>query len=647
MHDLECEAITKKFGKHTAVDNVFFTVPRGSFFSILGPSGCGKTTLMRMIAGFEHPTSGDIKIKGKSVLATPPNRRPVKMVFQQLALFPMMNVGENIAYGLRCRGESKADISRKVAGVLERVGLPNAEARQVSQLSGGQKQRIAIARCMVLDPDVLLLDEPLGALDLKLRERMKIELKQLQHQFETTFLYITHDQSEALVMSDNVAVMNAGRFEQIGSPQELYHNPKTGFVAGFVGDNNRWRGKVRTVSGKEARVDIDGAGEVVATLGCDGISAGTMVDVFVRPEAISIGKPHDDAALSGTVESLLFNGANSRVLVRTGGDHLVEVGAAMNGSLEIKPGDQVTLSWTRKHCLCFARETSLMRSDATKLSLILLFAPFLLWIGLLIVLPQLGIVYVSLREKIGPGEYEFGFGNYIEFLKEPIYWNTLLRTAWMSLLVTVLALIIGFPVAYYIAKIAAQRSRAALFLMCLIPLWVSDLVRAFGWIVLLRETGLVSGALQSIGLVSGPVEFLYNDITVVVGLVYTVVLFMIVPLVSTLDGMDNALLEAGYNLGGSRFTVFRRIVVPYAMPGIVAGCIIVFMLTAGAYLTPILLGGKNSQWFTEQIYEQFVTRYNWESGATFGVLLLLFTSLVIWLGLKLTGQSLASTVAKD
>lgn len=287
------------------------------------------------------------------------------------------------------------------------------------------------------------------------------------------------------------------------------------------------------------------------------------------------------------------------------------------------------------------------RSDAGRLSLILLFAPFALWIVLLIILPQVGIGVVSLREKVGPGEYRFGLGNYIDFLNEPIYWNTLLRTAWMSLLVTAASLMVGFPVAYYIAKIASRRSRPALFLMCLIPLWVSDLVRAFGWIVLLRETGIVSWGLQSLGLVNGPVELLYNDVTVVIGLVYTVVLFMIVPLVSTLEGMDNALIEAGYNLGGSRFTVFRRIVVPYAVPGIVAGCIIVFMLAAGSYLTPILLGGKNSMWFTEQIYEQFVTRYNWEAGATFGVLLLTFTSFVVWLGLRLTGQSLATTVAKD
>jgi spermidine/putrescine transport system permease protein len=241
------------------------------------------------------------------------------------------------------------------------------------------------------------------------------------------------------------------------------------------------------------------------------------------------------------------------------------------------------------------------RKDVTRLSLILLFMPFALWILLLIVLPHIGMAVLALREKIGPRVYEFGFGNFIDFAQEPIYWNTLLRTGSMSLLVTALALIAGFPIAYYIAKIAGRRSRGALFLLCLIPLWVSDLIRAFGWILLLRETGIVSGALQAAGLLDGPVELLYNDVTVVIGLVYTVILFMIVPLVSTLDGMDNAMIEAGYNLGGNGWTVLRRIIVPYAMPGIVSGCIIVFMLTAGSYLTPILLGGKQLAEFVEML----------------------------------------------
>ena len=288
-----------------------------------------------------------------------------------------------------------------------------------------------------------------------------------------------------------------------------------------------------------------------------------------------------------------------------------------------------------------------MQKDIKRLSLFLLFLPFALWISLLIIIPHIGMAVLSLQEKVAPRVYEYGLGNYIDFINEPIYWNTLLRTGSMSLLVTALALLIGFPIAYYIAKIAGYRTRGALFLFCLIPLWVSDLIRAFGWILLLRETGVVSGILQWTGIVPGPVEFLYNDVTVIVGLIYTVILFMIVPIASTLDGMDNSMIEAGYNLGGGHFTVLRRIIVPYAMPGIASGCIVVFMLTAGSYLTPILLGGKNSSWFTEQIYDQFITRYNWESGAAFGFLLLAFTSIVVWAGLKLAGQSLSTTVTRD
>ncbi|MDW4496678.1 ABC transporter permease [Sulfitobacter sp. D35] len=287
-----------------------------------------------------------------------------------------------------------------------------------------------------------------------------------------------------------------------------------------------------------------------------------------------------------------------------------------------------------------------MTRDARRLSLILLFAPFALWIVLLIALPHIGIVILSLREKVAPRVYEYGLANYAEFVNEPIYWNTLLRTGSMSLLVTFLALVIGFPIAYYIAKIAGKRARGALFLMCLIPLWVSDLIRAFGWILLLRESGVISSFLIWSGTTQEGIEFLYNDVAVIVGLVYTVILFMIVPLVSTLDGMGDDMIEAGYNLGGNSLTVLRRIIIPYAMPGIVAGCIVVFMLTAGSYLTPILLGGKNSSWFTEQIYNQFISRFNWEGGAAFGVLLLLFTSTVVWIGLRLSGQSLANTVAK-
>lgn len=365
VNDLECLGVSKSYGSVRAVRDVSFEIPSGCFFSILGPSGCGKTTLMRMIAGFEEPSAGDIRIKGKSVLKTPPNRRNVKMVFQHLALFPMMNVYENIAYGLRCQRAGKAEIDRKVKDVLQRIALPDVANREIHQLSGGQKQRIAIARCMVLDPDVLLLDEPLGALDLKLREAMKIELKLLQHQFNTTFIYITHDQSEALVMSDYVAIMNNGRFDQIGTPQALYHAPDTAFVAGFVGDSNRWSARVLSRAGDEVKVETgDGLVLVGTVAGRAPLADHGRAELFVRPEFVraerlaevgSAAPEGGDNVLEGTVDSLLFNGANSRVLVRGPRDCLIEADVTLTGGAgDLRPGEAVRLTWPRAQTRCFA-----------------------------------------------------------------------------------------------------------------------------------------------------------------------------------------------------------------------------------------------------------------------------------------------------
>ncbi len=362
--DLECIGISKTFGQILAVDHVSFEIPSGSFFSILGPSGCGKTTLIRMIAGFEQPDSGDIRIKGESVLTTAPNKRNVKMVFQHLALFPMMNVYENIAYGLRCIGVGKGEIDERVNSVLKRIALPDVGEREIHQLSGGQKQRIAVARCMVLDPDVLLLDEPLGALDLKLREAMKIELKLLQHQFDTTFIYITHDQSEALVMSDCVAIMNQGRFEQVGTPQELYHAPRSAFVAGFVGDSNRWSGNAVGSAGDAVRVRTADGFEMLANpYGGQPSGASDPVEIFIRPEFIHVERHSESSppigqgrnSISGVVDSLLFNGANSRALVRSSNDQLIEADIVLTGgSQDLRAGENVRLVWSCEQTMCFA-----------------------------------------------------------------------------------------------------------------------------------------------------------------------------------------------------------------------------------------------------------------------------------------------------
>jgi spermidine/putrescine transport system ATP-binding protein len=318
--DLTADAVVKRFADHVAVDSLSFSVQRGSFFSILGPSGCGKTTLLRMIAGFLPPDEGDIAIGGKSMRGVAPNRRPVNMVFQQLALFPMMSVGENVAFGLARRGMDRAQRLRRSNDMLARVGLAGASNKRVDELSGGQRQRVAIARSLVLEPTLLLLDEPLGALDLKLREHMKIELKQLQAAFGTTFVYITHDQSEALVLSDHVAVMNQGRFEQVGTPQDLYYRPQTPFVAGFVGANNRIVGHATVRDGAMTEMmTVDGW--VVRALQHGASAVGDVVEVFVRPEIATLARnaaelPPGQPTHRGEVQSVLFDGANSAVLLQ-------------------------------------------------------------------------------------------------------------------------------------------------------------------------------------------------------------------------------------------------------------------------------------------------------------------------------------------
>ncbi|MCB1759487.1 MAG: ABC transporter ATP-binding protein [Gammaproteobacteria bacterium] len=360
MPVLECASLTKRFADFTAVDNVSMAVEQGSFYSILGPSGCGKTTLMRMLAGFERQDSGNIRIEGKSMTGVAPNRRPVNMVFQHLALFPNMSVAGNIAYGLKRRNTPSAERERRVGEVLERVGLAGSGNKRIEQLSGGQQQRVAIARCLVLNPQVLLLDEPLGALDLKLREHMKIELKRLQSAFGTTFIYITHDQSEALVMSDRVAVMNHGRFEQVGSPQDLYYRPGSAFVAGFVGDNNRWQGVIEQRVGAKVRVRTEQGlpVEAQAAAGFQG-GVGDAVELFVRPEAIRVqlqdGGGEAENRLQARVIEIVFDGARSRLQLRQA-DSAQEILVNLPHTPEfatLGPGDRLYLSWHAHQCSLF------------------------------------------------------------------------------------------------------------------------------------------------------------------------------------------------------------------------------------------------------------------------------------------------------
>ena len=276
--------------------------------------------------------------------------------------------------------------------------------------------------------------------------------------------------------------------------------------------------------------------------------------------------------------------------------------------------------------------------------LLFFLTPVFLWLFLLIVLPQIDLFIMSFRTENDAGEMVWSITNYLQFFGEPIYWLTFVRTAIYSILVTFLTFLIALPVAFYITKVVKPKFQGFLTVLLLLPFWVSEMVRIYGWMILLRESGVINHFLVKFGILDHPVEMLYKDTTMVLGLIYTSMLFMVVPLMSVLESLDDSLIEAAYDLGANMWSILFKIIIPHSTPGIVSGSIVVFMLTLGNYLTPTLMGGKNSLWFTEQIYNQFIASFNWNQGSAFGFLLLFLSSVVIWVGLKLSKQTLKKVV---
>jgi spermidine/putrescine transport system ATP-binding protein len=359
--DVELKDVTKRFGGVVAVDSLNLQVARGEFFSLLGPSGCGKTTTLRMIGGFEQPDEGQILLGGRNVAGLPPHRRDVNTVFQSYALFPHLDVFDNVAYGLRRKKAPKSQIAGRVGKILEIVDLPGFERRRVSQLSGGQQQRVALARALVNQPQVLLLDEPLGALDLKLRKQMQIELKLIQHEIGVTFIYVTHDQEEAMTMSDRLAVMRDGRVEQIGAPEEVYELPATEFVAGFLGASNLLDGTVGPADGAFRTVALS-SGEKIRVPAERLNGHRDRVRVGVRPEKIHLranAAAEADNTIEGTLKVSTFVGVSNVFSVETRAGQRLTVYAQNLGTSEDRPpaaGDDVVLAWHPEHTFVVASQ---------------------------------------------------------------------------------------------------------------------------------------------------------------------------------------------------------------------------------------------------------------------------------------------------
>lgn len=343
---VEIKNIVKEFDNHVAVKNVSIEVKQGEFLTLLGPSGCGKTTTLRMIAGFEQPTSGEIRINGENVEKLAPYERDVNTVFQSYALFPHMTVFENIAFGLKMKKTKKADIEQKVKDALKLVQLEQYGDRKPEQLSGGQKQRIAIARALVNNPKVLLLDEPLGALDLKLRKQMQLELKHLQQQLGITFVYVTHDQEEALTMSDRIAVMHDGILEQIGSPTDIYEKPKSRFVADFIGETNLFSGIVTSIEDSTAHTEIEGNTLPIKKI--EGLQINDSISITLRPEMAWLDKvkaKQNKPFLEGQFIEHIYVGSVLKSVVKLPSGKEVTVSEPPNKALQAEAGETVYIHW--------------------------------------------------------------------------------------------------------------------------------------------------------------------------------------------------------------------------------------------------------------------------------------------------------------
>jgi len=351
--------VSKHFGSVAAVDSVDLEINRGEFFALLGPSGCGKTTLLRMLAGFEVPSRGEILIDGEQMSSVPPYRRPVNMVFQNYAIFPHLNVFQNIAFGLRKDRLSADDLKARVNDALSLIKMEGYGERKPDELSGGQRQRVALARALVKNPKVLLLDEPLGALDKNLREQMQLELRQLQKAVGVTFVFVTHDQEEALTMSDRIAVMNAGKVLEVGSPSDLYERPKTRFVADFLGTMNVFDGSIHARDGDSYIVDTEGLGRIRASVEAQDFSIGDRISVALRPENLkivdSLNSVAVDGSISGVISNTAYFGDSAQVYLQLEGSEQALVVSIQNqdgaASIVGQGNRDITIGWSKSSVL--------------------------------------------------------------------------------------------------------------------------------------------------------------------------------------------------------------------------------------------------------------------------------------------------------
>ena len=663
---IDIRETTKVYGNDrdsgvVALDNVSLTIKDNEFFTLLGPSGCGKTTLLRLIAGFEQPTQGEILLFGEHLEGLPPYKRPVNTVFQHYALFPHMTVAENIGFGLEMLEMSADQISTTVTKVLALVQMEKLAKRKPNQLSGGQQQRVALARALAPRPKVLLLDEPLSALDFKLRKEMQVELKRLQHETGITFIFVTHDQEEALTMSDRVAVMRDGLILQVGKPRDIYDRPAKRFVADFIGDINILKGRILAKHAETADISLAAGFQGSAGMPAEAAELDGDVSIAIRPEQLSFVDQAGENTLGGTIQNIAYFGSGSDYEIELStGEQLIlrmqnrkdsgqSTAIGMFGTYQNRrrqPADTGGLTMTiqsgqqsQLSSSVNAAEKQLRRTRSW------LLAPSLLLIlGIGIAPLSIVLVYSFLEPgDFGGVSWNFSVDAYVQLLfEEDIFDETLsftsaylgifFRSVGLALFTAIACLLVGFPTAYFIATQSPAKRNAWLF-MITIPFWTNLLIRTYAMLLILRDQGVINLSLIKIGLIDRALPILYTDFAVALGLIYAYLPFMVLPIFASLEKLDFRLVEAGYDLYANRFRVLKRIIIPLAKPGIAAGLILVFIPSLGAFITPAILGGGKKLMIGNLIGFQFGQARNWPFGSAIALVLmvLVLVSLMIYL----------------
>ena len=573
--------IAVSFDGEQVLKNFNLTIGDGEFVTLLGPSGCGKTTVLRTIGGFVTPDSGDVFFGDEKINNVPPHKRAVNTIFQKYALFPHLNVYENIAFGMRLKGKKEDEIQKTVTEMLHMVNLNGMAHRGVGQLSGGQQQRVAIARALANEPKVLLLDEPLSALDLKLRKDMQNELKKIQQAIGITFIFVTHDQEEALSMSDTVVVMDKGEIQQIGSPIDIYNEPKNAFVADFIGESNILDGTMI----EDYLVEV--AGQRFKSLD-SGFGKMAPVDVVIRPEDIDIVPTGSAAAhINGVVTSVTFKGVHYEIIVDVDGfKWMIQTTDSAN------VGDKIGLAN--------------MRSK-------LISAPYTIWMMLFIIVPMGLVAFFAFTDKSGA----FTLDN---IARVGQYSNVFLRSIWLGALATFISLLLGYPLAYTIAKAAPNR-QSFLILLIMLPMWMNFLLRTYAWMSLLEDNGLINNMLAAVGLPR--IHMINTAGAVVLGMVYNYIPYMILPIYSVLTKIDNSVIEAAQDLGANNRNVFLKVVLPMSMPGVISGVTMVFVPAVSTFIISKMLGGGGNLLIGDLIDMQFLgSAYNPNLGSAISLVLM-------------------------